>query len=993
MGQMDDNPGSPGGEEIEYRTPSGDRFDMSGDFRGAVINIKSTILSEPKVREIEDLPPEPGDSPYLGLQYFEEKDADHFFGREVLTASIVNRLSQERFLAIIGASGSGKSSLVRAGIIPALRKGERLADGSLPPTASQRWDIRIFTPTAHPLEALAATLLKESGSLSAISELREELSSSPSSLAAAVQLSLAKSGARHFLLVVDQFEEIFTLCRHAEERDAFIAAILAAADPEDRRPVTILPVLRADFYAQLDIQDMLRELVSQKQEYIGAMSRDELFRAIVHPLALGNWQIQKGLVDVILDDVEGEPGALPLLSHALLETWKRRRGRTLILSGYKESGGVRGAIAQTAEAVFHQRLTLEQRPIAQMIFVRLAELGVNSQDTRRRAAFSELLTVATDERVIQLVVDILAETRLITTGVLPPGGEKVVEVAHEALIREWPTLRAWLDENRESLILHRQLTADASDWIKLDKDPGLLYRGRRLRQMEAWSEHHSVSISLIEGEFLGASLTAERQEMDKIRRYERGRRVQRLSLGFSGGLAIVLVFSLLSYSGILFNFRTPAKMEGIYNIAVAEIGLIGQQGEFLPAQQDAGKRLSEWLAGYLEEELASDPNIWIWVDGTQLRRLNVSIGRVDPSGEEPETEPASAIASRLNANMIVYGSIDSRQNPARLVLEFWLTPQDYSSFEEVQGRYQVAVPINIVDISNPGLEAQPELRRQAAALARIAIGLTHAQLGSTRDALDAFLLAADLSPTSEIVQFFLGREYLFLADREAHLEEDHELSAEQAFRRSIQLNPDYARGYVGVAGVYFRRSQRLFLETGSGHADFVNSAAAEDALSLVEEALHNYQTVLDLNPSKLDYGVPVDGIARLGMGQSYRIKGAVFQALGDLDQAERYYNLAVVELQPLIDLFEVEELDRYLIQSLDSLASAYFSRAVLFEVRQEFDDMLEDLSFASEYYGYCITRGSSSPDEVIRTDIAAARCEPFRLEVQDLIDNYSGGQG
>lgn len=990
---MAETSGSENGEEIEYRAASGDNFNMSGDFRGAVINIKSTLLSEPKVREIEDLPPEPGESPYLGLQYFDEKDADHFFGREILTSRIANRLYHERFLTIIGASGSGKSSLVRAGVVPVLRRGERMPDGSLPPTASERWDIRILTPTAHPLESLAAALLKDSPSLSALSELQAELSENPRSLASTVQLSLVKSGEKHFLLVIDQFEEIFTLCRHPEERDAFVANLLWAADPENQRPITVLLVLRADFYAQLDFQDRLRELVSQKQEYIGAMSRDELFRAIVHPLALENWQIQKGLVDVILDDVEGEPGALPLLSHALLETWRRRRGRTLTLSGYKEAGGVRGAIAKTAEAVFQQRLTPIQRPIAQMIFVRLAELGPNSQDTRRRAAFSELITVATDERVIQLVVNILAESRLVTTGVVPPAGEIVVEVAHEALIREWPTLREWLDENREGLILHRQLTADVSDWIKLEKDPGLLYRGARLRQMQEWRENYSGSLSLLEAGFLDASDIHARQEAAKIRQYERGRRLQRILFGISAGMAFVLFFSVLSYTGILFNFRTPAKMEGIYNIAVAEIGLLGMEGEFLPAEKNAGRRLSEWLAGYMKEDLASDPNIWFWHDGPELRRLNVSIGRVNPTPGEAGPESAPAIAERLDAHMVVYGYIDPRPEPANLVLEFWLTPQEYSQFEEVQGRYQVSVPIGVIDPANPGLEAQPELRRQAATLAHLALGLTHAQLGSTPEALASFKTAAQHSPASEVVQFFLGREYLFLADRELQRREDLEQFAEQAFSSSIRLNPGYARGYIGLAGVHFGRAQRLVLEITSGANALHDPSPTDSTLMLVDEAIRNYQHALDLRPTVSEYGVPVDAIARLGLGQSYRVKGAVFHSLGDFEQADRQFDLAIAEIQPLIEIFEDAGLERYLVQTLDGLASAYFSLAVLSEARQDFDGMLADLRLAHETYNQCIERGSSSPDVVIRTDIVSARCEPFRLEVQELIDNFSGGQG
>ncbi len=375
---------------------SGDNYDLSGDFRGAVINIKSTVVSNAEIKDIENLPPEPGEPPFQGLQYYDEKDADRFFGREVLVAKIVSRLANSHFLAIIGASGSGKSSVVRAGVIPALRRGERLVDGSLPPTDSGQWDIRVFTPSAHPLDALAASLTRELESVSAATSMRADLEQEPRALNLVARRLLAQSGRKHLMLVIDQFEEIFTQCRQEDERTAFIESLLHAVDPVDPQPITVLITLRADFYAQLGEQDRLRELVSQNQEFIGAMSREELTRAILQPAALGNWKVQEGLVDVILDDLGSEPGALPLLSHALLETWKRRRGRVLTVSGYTATGGVHGAIAQTAETVFQQRLTREQQPIARMIFVKLAEIGDGTLDTRRRATFSELITRATD---------------------------------------------------------------------------------------------------------------------------------------------------------------------------------------------------------------------------------------------------------------------------------------------------------------------------------------------------------------------------------------------------------------------------------------------------------------------------------------------------------------------------------------------------------------------------------------------------------------------
>ena len=282
----------------------GDNYDLSGDFRGAVINIKSTIVSSAEVKDIEDLPPEPGEAPFQGLQYYDEKDADRFFGRENLVAKIVGRLANDRFLAVIGASGSGKSSVVRAGVIPALRRGERLPDGSLPPTDSGQWEIRTFTPSAHPLDALAATLTRESESVQAATALRADLAQEASALSLIARRLLAQNGKKRLMLVIDQFEEVFTQCREVDERNAFIENLLHAADPADAQPLVILLTLRADFYAQLAAHDRLRELISQHQEFIGAMNREELTRAILQPAALGKWKVQEGLVEVILNDVQ-----------------------------------------------------------------------------------------------------------------------------------------------------------------------------------------------------------------------------------------------------------------------------------------------------------------------------------------------------------------------------------------------------------------------------------------------------------------------------------------------------------------------------------------------------------------------------------------------------------------------------------------------------------------------------------------------------------------
>jgi WD40 repeat protein/class 3 adenylate cyclase len=447
--------------------------------------------------------PTPGEPPFKGLQYFDEVDSDLFFGRELLTAKLVQRLKETRFLSVvIGASGSGKSSLVRAGLLPALKKGDPLLDGTKPPKDSTRWYIHIMTPTAHPLEALATALTGNSESVTATATLLDDLMREPRSLSLFLTRKYPKG---HTLLVIDQFEELFTLCRDEFEREAFIDNLLSAIIPENSH-ISLIVTLRADFYAHLSQYPELRELVARHQEYIGPMMPDELRRAIEEPAKRGHWEFEPGLVDLILRDVGDEPGALPLLSHALLETWKRRAGHTLTLKGYADAGGVRGAIAHTAESVY-QNLTEEEQVIARNIFLRLTELGEGTEDTRRRASFQELMSQAEDVHNIQTVLNMLADARLITLS------EDMAEVAHEALIREWPTLREWLNQDRQGLQLHRRLTEAARDWELLGRDEGLLYRGAPLVQAQEWAALNPNRLNTGERTFLEESYAVEQRAL------------------------------------------------------------------------------------------------------------------------------------------------------------------------------------------------------------------------------------------------------------------------------------------------------------------------------------------------------------------------------------------------------------------------------------------------------------------------------------------------
>jgi WD40 repeat protein/DNA-binding SARP family transcriptional activator len=451
---------------------------------------------QPAVFEPVETTPTPGEPPYKGLEHFDVNDEALFFGRETLTTRLVAYVQNHQLLAVIGASGSGKSSLLRAGLIPALY--QELRD--------PKWRVEVITPTEHPLESLEAIITNQPPNTSKF--LMEMLSKEPDYLVERIQQAPKKQAESEFLLVIDQFEEIFTLCKNEAERKCYIDQLVALLEVSPSTRMVI--ALRADFYAHCADYPDLTHLLARNQEYIGPMNLEEIRRAIEQPARQNGWDFQPGLVDLLLREIRDEPGALPLLSHALLETWQRRSGRTMTLKGYAESGGVRGAIAKTADRVFHQRLTAHQQILARNIFLRLTELGEETQDTRRRVDISELVSNPGSLSGIQEVLDILAEARLITLS------QDSAEVAHEALIREWPVLRHWLAEDRQGLVLHRHLTEAAQEWEAMDRDEGELYRGARLVQALDWAASHSDHLNLLEQNFLEASRNlADRENIER----------------------------------------------------------------------------------------------------------------------------------------------------------------------------------------------------------------------------------------------------------------------------------------------------------------------------------------------------------------------------------------------------------------------------------------------------------------------------------------------
>ena len=487
------------------------------------------------------------DAPFKGLRYFDESDASLFYGRERITADLVRHLNRYPFLAVVGASGSGKSSLVRAGLIPALRRGEPLEGGIEPPNGSENWPIHIITPTAQPLESLATSLTRSSESVTAVATLVDDMAKDSRSLHLYVRRLLDANPAERLLLVVDQFEELFTLCRSEELREQFVENLMTAVSANPPSPTILVIVLRADFYHHCAAFPNLRMALETQQKFIGAMSNAELRRAIEQPATQRGFSFEKGLIGRMLQDVDNEPGALPLLSHALLETWKRRTGDTLTYEGYQESGGVAGAVAKTADTVYEQHLQPQEQEIARNIFMRLTELGEGTQDNRRRASLEELGTQGENGVAVVEVLKKLADARLIITQ------RSSAEVAHEALIRNWPRLKDWLNENREGLRLHRRLTNATFEWDQHDQDASYLYRGSRLSQVQEWLQTAPDVLNDMEVEFVRASQTAVRTEQDreialqqeKLLQAERLTRLQRVIY------ISLIIFLLLSASGAL----------------------------------------------------------------------------------------------------------------------------------------------------------------------------------------------------------------------------------------------------------------------------------------------------------------------------------------------------------------------------------------------------------------------------------------------------------
>ena len=518
-------------DDVVWKATAWDAVDRYSDVETFVDHFEAALagLAEPVPRDRELA------NPYRGLRAFTEIDQAVFFGRDAVVDELVERLARNgddgRFVVAIGASGSGKSSVVRAGLLPKLRA------GAVP--GSEHWLVATMVPGSDPFGELDAAL-------------RSVASHDPGLRAAQPDehevlrlLDAAVPPTQPVLLVIDQLEELFTQVRDESTRQNFVGGLTRAV----RRPdvnIRIVATLRADFLDRPLRYAQFGQLVKRGAVTIVGMTAPELEAAVTRPAAGVGVEVEPALATQLVTDVLDQPAALPLLQFTLTELFERRSGPVLTLRDYDALGGVDAAVAGRAEAVFG-RLADVERELARRMFLRLVTVDEARSLSRRRALRSDLLSVTDEPDAMAAVIDAFGTSRLLTFDHDPESREPTVEIAHEALIAQWPRFGEWVANTGDGLRIQGQLTEAARIWEQNDRDEGDLYRGLRLESALEWTEAQPEAPSPIEVEFLTASADARQAEIKAAREQaERDRRSNRRLRGLLAGVGLLLVVALVA---------------------------------------------------------------------------------------------------------------------------------------------------------------------------------------------------------------------------------------------------------------------------------------------------------------------------------------------------------------------------------------------------------------------------------------------------------------
>lgn len=502
------------------------------DFQASVSNLnpdRTSPIPMPSSNPIEVTGVIDIRNPYKGLKAFQESDAEDFYGRDALVKSLMKRMTETgrlgRFLAVVGASGSGKSSVVRAGLIPEIRKGSIMGLPQL--------FISTMIPGSDPMRGLEGAILNIASR--ATIKIMQTISGDEYDLNEVLSNALPENG--EMLLLVDQFEELFTLIPNEAKRRNFLNIIYKALTATDSR-LRLIVTLRADFLDRpLQYPDW-GELFRERTELVPAMSESELRDVIEKPAEKNGLILVEGLSDVIIRDMNNQVGILPLLQYTLSELYERRKGLELRVVAYENMGGISGALAKRANEIYNT-LSTEQKDVAKLLFTRLVRIGNRGENTRQRVLLGEIYSLERDYDAIQSTVDIFGKYRLLTFDNDSNTRLPTVEITHEALIRSWGQLHKWIEDNEDALRLQERLSAEARQWQDEDKDKSYLATGMRLEQFETLDNNDIIALTKREQEYLNASI-----QLDEARKLAKKRR-QKVTQAFIATIALAGVIAII----------------------------------------------------------------------------------------------------------------------------------------------------------------------------------------------------------------------------------------------------------------------------------------------------------------------------------------------------------------------------------------------------------------------------------------------------------------
>ena len=534
----------------------GDISEISGEVSIAGGNIykgftaeQVSVLIQQITTTFEPKKIDAGRSPYKGLDVFEEEDAELFFGRERIVADLVTRVKESRTVFVTGPSGSGKSSLVRAGLIPTLKNGAI--------KNSQQWLYTTIKPGRDPFEALAIAFSRLKSP--ELGDYFQQNVSNPDVLHKCTEAVLSERSDQRLVLFIDQFEEVFTQL-NTNKVEIFIEMLARAVTAENER-VIIMFAMRSDFVSNCATNPKLNTLLNQQFVQIGAMQPNEIVSAIAQPALKMGLHIDPNLIAQIINDMQGEPGTLPLMQFALKDLFDSQQmaGGTiaLTLKDYLQRGGIHKALERHANNSFAE-LDQREQEMARSIFSRLIEIGRGTQDTRRIVLFDELIVVGANVEDVKVVVGKLADARLITTD--EGDGKDTVTISHEKLIDAWPWLKKLVDENREAIALQNDVAEDANEWEEHNRDSSYLYTGGRLANVSEQNKKQKLLLSQLAQDFLQAGRARQNS----------------LRVVLTSIITLTLIASLIA--SIVFQNQAKVNIEIANTAQFANTQIISQKG-------------------------------------------------------------------------------------------------------------------------------------------------------------------------------------------------------------------------------------------------------------------------------------------------------------------------------------------------------------------------------------------------------------------------------